>query len=43
MIDDEKRWLIAIISDTGMRLADAAELQVSDIVLDGEIPYLRVL
>ena len=23
-IDDEKRWLIALISDTGMRLSEAA-------------------
>tara|TARA_B100001115_G_C15582381_1_gene278216 strand:- start:6 stop:164 length:159 start_codon:yes stop_codon:yes gene_type:complete len=25
-LDDEKRWLIALISDTGMRLSEAAGL-----------------
>ena len=42
LIDDEKRWLIALISDTGMRLASAVRLHRSDIKLDGEVPFLRV-
>lgn len=42
LIDDEKRWLIALISDTGMRLAEAVGLHTSDIKLDDEIPFLRV-
>ena len=42
MVDDEKRWLIALISDTGMRLAEAAGLHRNDIELDSEIPYLRI-
>ena len=42
LIDDEKRWLIALISDTGMRLAEAVGLQIGDIKIDGEIPFLRV-
>ena len=42
LIDDEKRWLIALISDTGMRLAEAVGLQIGDIKLDGEVPFLRV-
>ena len=42
LIDDEKRWLIALISDTGLRLAEAVGLHISDIKLDGELPFLRV-
>jgi len=38
--DDEMRWLLALISDTGMRLAEAAGLALNDIVLDSEIPYI---
>jgi integrase len=30
-IDDDMRWLVALISDTGMRLAEAAGLLVEDI------------
>ena len=30
-IDDDRRWLIALISDTGMRLAEAAGLQIDDL------------
>ena len=30
--DDEKRWLIALIADTGMRLAEGAELLRSDFI-----------
>ena len=29
--DDNMRWLVALISDTGMRLAEAADLRVNDI------------
>ena len=32
--DDEMRWLLALISDTGMRLSEAAGLHRDDIVLD---------
>ena len=39
-IDDEARWLIALISDTGMRLSEAAGLHINDIKLDCEIPYI---
>ena len=39
-IDDEARWLVALISDTGMRLSEAAGLHVDDIKLDCEIPHL---
>jgi integrase len=38
--DDEARWLVALISDTGMRLSEAAGLHIDDIKLDCEIPYI---
>ena len=41
-LDDEPRWLIALISDTGMRLAEAAGLLSKDIRLDTEIPYINL-
>ena len=41
-INDEKRWLIALISDTGMRLSEAAGLLVSDITLKHETPHVRL-
>ena len=41
-IDDELRWLIAFISDTGMRLAEAIGLLVEDIRLDSELPFVSV-
>jgi integrase len=39
-IDDEARWLVALISDTGMRLSEAAGLHMGDIKLDCEIPHI---
>ena len=41
-IDDEMRWLLAIISDTGMRLSEAAGLHRDDIILDVSIPYVNL-
>ena len=38
--DDDLRWLVALISDTGMRLAEAAGLKTSDIHLDDDHPYI---
>ena len=40
--DDDQRWLIALISDSGMRLSEACGLLVDDIKLDAEIPYLDI-
>ncbi|MDA9931073.1 tyrosine-type recombinase/integrase, partial [Alphaproteobacteria bacterium] len=40
--DDEMRWLLAIISDTGMRLSEAAGLHKDDIILDAPIPYINL-
>ena len=38
--DDEARWLVSLISDTGMRLSEAAGLHVDDIKLDVDIPHI---
>ena len=42
-LDDEPRWLIALISDTGMRLSEACGLQACDIHLDGDTPYIDLV
>jgi len=41
-LDDDLRWLLAILSDTGLRLAEAAGLSIADIHLDGPIPHLNI-
>ena len=41
--DDELRWLIALISDTGMRLGEAVGLLKEDIDLNHEIPHIRLI
>jgi len=40
--DDDMRWLIALISDTGIRLAEAAGLAVTDLVLDHDVPHIII-
>ena len=40
--DDDIRWLVALISDTGMRLGEACGLAKSDIVLDADTPHVRL-
>ena len=42
-IDDDIRWLIALISDSGMRLSEAAGLSVSDIQLNTDIPHIKLM
>ena len=39
-IDDKSRWLVALISDTGIRLSEASKLHVDDIKLDCGIPHI---
>lgn len=41
-IDDDIRWLVALISDTGMRLAEAAGLSVNDFKLDDPVPHVVI-
>ena len=41
-MDDDLRWIVALISDTGMRLAEACGLEVSDVVLDDPTPHITI-
>ena len=40
--DDEPRWLVVLISDTGTRLSKAVELAREDIVLEADIPHVII-
>ena len=40
--DDEVRWLTLLLSETGMRLSEAAGLVREDIHLDKQLPYLEI-
>ena len=42
-LDDQQRWMIALISDTGMRLSEACGLLSSDINLDCNIPHIQLV
>ena len=37
------RWLVALLSDTGMRLGEAVGLAITDINLDGKIPHINLI
>ena len=39
-LDDDIRWLVAIIFDSGMRLSEAAGLMIDDLKLAEDIPYI---
>ena len=41
-LDDDLRWLVALVSDTGIRLAEVSGLLKTDIILDEDIPFIRV-
>jgi integrase len=41
-IDDDIRWLVSLVSNTGMRMAEAAGLSVTDFNLQGDIPFVEV-
>jgi integrase len=41
--DDDLRWLIALLSDTGMRLGEGVGLLKSDINLDCETPHIKLV
>ena len=41
--DDDLRWLIVLLSDTGMRLGEGVGLLKSDINLNSEIPHIRLI
>src|SRR6056300_1308461 len=40
--DDSLRWLAALISDTGMRLAEAVGLSKDDLKLNDEVPHVVI-
>ena len=40
--NDDRRWLIALISDTGIRLAEACGLLAEDIIINHQIPHLVI-
>ena len=40
--DDDLRWLVALLSDSGMRLGEAVGLLKSDIKLDANIPHISL-
>lgn len=41
-LDDDLRWLVALVSDTGMRLAEVAGLLKEDLKLDDPVPHVVV-
>jgi integrase len=41
-LDDDLRWLVALVSDTGMRLAEATGLLMDDLKLDDPIPHVVI-
>ena len=41
-LDDDLRWLVALVSDTGMRLAEATGLLKSDLKIDDPTPHVVI-
>ena len=41
-VDDDMRWLVALISDTGLRLSEAAGLMLDDLRLNEDIPHVVI-
>lgn len=40
--DDDMRWLLALLSDTGARLAEVTGLALDDLRIDAEIPHVVI-
>ena len=40
-MNDDLRWIVAMVSDTGVRLAEACGLEQSDVVLDHPTPHIK--
>jgi integrase len=40
--DDDMRWVVALLSDTGMRLGEAVGLATTDINLSDKIPHINI-
>ena len=41
-LDDDIRWLVGLITDTGVRLSEAVGLMIDDIELKSPLPYLYI-
>ena len=41
-MNDDLRWIVAMVSDTGVRLAEACGLERSDVVLDHPTPHIII-
>lgn len=41
-VDDERRWAIAMLSDTGARQAEIVGLLKDDVILSGDIPHIVI-
>ncbi|OXI21862.1 MULTISPECIES: DUF6538 domain-containing protein [Burkholderia] len=41
-MDDDIRWLVALLSDTGARIAEVTGLTLGEIVLDGPVPHIVI-
>ena len=39
---NDLRWLLALLIDSGLRLGEDTGLSINDIVLDHEIPHVKV-
>ena len=42
LINDSNRWLIALLSDTGMRLSEALGLRIEDLQIESKVPYVNI-
>ena len=40
-LDDDMRWLVALLCDSGLRLGEATGLAKDDLVLDHSIPHIK--
>ena len=40
--NDDMRWLVALLSDTGMRLGEAVGLSLEDVHMDDKTPYIDI-
>ena len=41
-VDDPRRWVLSLLSDTGARLSEIAGLLVKDVCLDQETPHISI-
>ncbi|TJZ91515.1 hypothetical protein FA743_10425 [Paracoccus gahaiensis] len=42
VMDDERRWAIAMMSDTGARQAEIVGLRKDDVILTGDVPHIVI-